>query len=143
LFRNMKQSRNHFAVVLDEYGGMNGIITMNDLLEQLVGEFDDLDAVSQKPQVLIERVDSKTWKVYGCASLKQVSEQLGVLLPEEEYDTFGGFVFGTLGYVPEDGSTPELEECGLVVKVLEIRDHQLEKAIVYLQQQPGDTKEPT
>ncbi len=142
LFRNMKQSRNHFAVVLDEYGGMNGIITMNDLLEQLVGEFDDLDAVSQKPQVLIERVDSQTWKLHGSAPLKLVAEQLGVLLPEDAYDTFGGFVFGTLGYVPEDGSTPVLEECGLVVKTLEIRDHQLEKAIVCLQQSPCD-KEPT
>ncbi len=141
LFRNMKQSRNHFAIVLDEYGGMNGIITMNDLLEQLVGEFDDYDAISQKPQILIERVDSQTWKVHGSAPLKQVSVQLGVLLPEEEYDTFSGFVFGTLGYIPEDGSTPEIEGYGLAIKTIEIREHQLEKALVCLQQAPTNTNE--
>lgn len=138
LFRNMKQSRNHFAIVLDEYGGMNGIITMNDLLEQLVGEFDDQDAYSQKPQVLIERMDSQTWKIIGSAPLKQVSEELGLPLPEEDYDTFGGFVFGILGYIPEDGSTPEVEGYGLVIKVLEIQEHQLEKAIVCLQQKPSN-----
>lgn len=141
LFRNMKQSRNHFAIVLDEYGGMNGIITMNDLLEQLVGEFDDNDEFSQKPQVLIERVDSQTWKVIGSAPLKQVSEQLGVQLPEEDYDTFGGFVFGMLGYIPEDGSTPEIEGYGLLIKAIEIQEHQLEKAVVCLQQAPRDMKE--
>lgn len=141
LFRNMKQSRNHFAIVLDEYGGMNGIITMNDLLEQLVGEFDDSDDFAHKPQVLIERVDSQTWKVIGSAPLKQVSEQLGVQLPEEDYDTFGGFAFGMLGYIPEDGSTPEVEGYGLVIKAIEIREHQLEKAIVCLQQAPSDVKE--
>lgn len=141
LFRNMKQNRNYFAVVLDEYGGMNGIITMNDLLEQLVGDLDDEDTLIQKPQLLIERVDSQTWKIHGSASLKTVSVQLGVLLPEEDYDTFGGFVFGILGYIPEDGSTTEIEGYGLVIKVLEIKEHQLEKAVVCLAQMPDKKSE--
>lgn len=146
LFRNMKQSRNHFAVVLDEYGGMSGIITMNDLLEQLVGDLGDDDNASKKPHLPVERVDSQTWKIYGSASLKSVSEQLGVALPEDDYDTFSGFVFGVLGFIPEDGSTPELEACGLVIKVIEIREHQLEKAIVCLGQSDkhtGESGEPT
>jgi putative hemolysin len=137
LFRNMKQSRNHFAIVLDEYGGMNGIITMVDLLEELVGDLEDDDTLPKQPP-LIERVDSRTWKVQGVAPLELVSEQLGVKLPEEDYDTFAGLVFGLLGYIPDDGSTPELEEFGLVIKVTEIKDHQLEKAIVYLEQMPED-----
>lgn len=136
LFRNMKQSRNYFAIVLDEYGGMNGIITMSDLLEQLVGELDDNDTISQKPVMLIERVDSQTWKVYGSAPLRSVSKALGIQLPEEDYDTFSGFVFGTLGFIPEDGSTPEIEGYGLMVKTIEIKEHQLEKALVCLQQPP-------
>lgn len=135
LFRNMKQSRNHFAVVLDEYGGMSGIITLKDLLEELVGDLEDDDTLP-KQQPLIERVDSRTWKVQGVAPLELVSEQIGVKLPEDEYDTFAGLVFGLLGYIPDDGSTPELEEFGLVIKVTEIKDHQLEKAIVYLEQKP-------
>lgn len=141
LFRNMKQSRNHFAIVLDEYGGMSGIITMNDLLEQLVGDLED--DIMQKPQVLIERVDSQTWKIHGLATLKSVSEQLGVMLPEEDYDTFGGFVFGILGFIPEDGSTPELEGYGLIIKVIEIKEHQLEKAVVCLESTSGSAAEPS
>lgn len=132
LFHNMKKSRNHFAIVLDEYGGMNGIITMNDLLEQIVGDLEDDDSIPQQP--LIERIDSQTWKIQGIAPLEMVSDQLGVALPEEDYDTFGGLIFGLLGTVPDDGSTPELEEYGLIIKVTEIKNHRLEKAVVYREQ---------
>lgn len=134
LFRNMKTSRNHFAVVLDEYGGMNGIITMNDLLEQLVGDLDDDSTADAEPEPDIERVDSKTWKIVGSVSLDKVSEQLGIALPVDDYETFGGFVFGMLGYVPDDGSTPELEAFGLSVRVLHISEHQMDRALVYLQE---------
>ena len=133
LFRNMKQSRNHFAIVLDEYGGMNGIITMNDLLEQLVGDLDDDDTIQREPKQAIERVDSQTWKIIGSASLREVTDHLGTALPEDEYDTFGGLVFGLLGFIPEDGSTPEVEGYGLYIKVLEIKEHQIGKAIVCLE----------
>jgi len=131
LFSNMKNTKNHFAIVLDEYGGMNGIVTMNDLLEQLVGNLDD-DASTPEEPPPIERIDSNTWKIAGTTPLELVSKQLGVQLPENDYDTFGGFVFGLLGSIPEDGSTPELEEYGLYIKVTEIKDHRLIKAIVCL-----------
>jgi len=133
LFRNMKKTRNHFAVVLDEHGGMSGIITMNDLLEELVGDLEDDASVPEEPP-LIERIDSRTWKLQGSTPLKLVAKQLGVTLPVEDYDTFAGFVFGLLGFIPEDGSTPELEAYGLTIKVLEIKDHQLEKAVVCLEE---------
>jgi putative hemolysin len=136
LFRNMKKSRQHFAVVLDEFGGMNGIITMSDLLEELVGDLEDDISIPAEP-VPIERMDSNTWKILGSAPLDEVSSQLGVILPEEEYDTFGGLVFGMLGYVPEDGSTPELEAFDLSIKIIKIKDHQIEKAIVYRMQNEG------
>ena len=122
LFRNMKKTRNHFAVVLDEHGGMSGIITMNDLLEELVGDLEDDASVPEEPP-LIERIDSRTWKLQGSTPLKLVAKQLGVTLPVEDYDTFAGFVFGLLGFIPEDGSTPELEAYGLTIKVLEIKDY--------------------
>lgn len=131
LFRNMKKSRNHFAVVIDEYGGMCGIITMNDLLEQLVGDLEDNDSILQEPP-LIERIDSQTWKMHGSVPLEMISQQLGVILPEDDYETLGGLVFGLLGTIPDDGSTPELEEYGLIIKVTDIREHRLEKAIVCL-----------
>lgn len=131
LFRNMQKTRNHFAVVVDEYGGMSGIITMNDLLEQLVGDLDDdLSLPRETPE--IERVDAKTWRIQGIAPLDDVSRQLGVILPEEEYETFGGLVFGLLGSVPQDGSTPELSAYGMLIQVTQIREHRLENATVTL-----------
>lgn len=139
LFHNMKKNRNHFAIVMDEYGGMNGIITMSDLLEQIVGDLDDDDSMPIEPP--IERIDSRTWKIQGTTPLKMVSEQLGIILPDEEYDTFGGFVFGLLGSIPADGSTPELEVLGLTIKVTLIKEHRLEKAIVYLEQGSSEKDE--
>ncbi|HNX29302.1 MAG TPA: hemolysin family protein [Syntrophomonadaceae bacterium] len=131
LFRNMKKSRNHFAIVLDEYGGMNGIITMNDLLEQIVGDLEDDDTIPDEPP-LIERIDSQTWRIQGIAPLPMVADQLGIFLPEADYDTFGGLIFGLLGTIPDDGSTPVLEEYGLSIKVTEIKNHRLETAVVCL-----------
>lgn len=133
LFHNMKKTRNHFAIVLDEYGGMSGIITMNDLLEEIVGDLEDDDTVPIEPP-LIERIDPQVWRISGSAPLDIVSQQLGVALPEDGYDTFGGLIFGLLGTVPEDGCTPELEVNGLSIKVTEIKNHRLETALVYCDQ---------
>jgi putative hemolysin len=134
LFNNMKNSRNHFAIVLDDYGGMSGIITINDLLEEIVGDLEDDDTVPAEPP-LIEQIEPQTWRIAGAAPLNLVSQQLGVDLPEDGYDTFGGLIFGLLGSIPEDGSTPELEVYGLIIKVTEIRNHRLETALVSFDEQ--------
>lgn len=131
LFRNMRARRNHFAVVLDEYGGMCGVVTINDLLEQLVGNLsDDMTSPAELPD--IEAIDSSTWSIRGSTPLDEVARALGVELPIDDYETFSGMVFGLLGTVPADGQTPELEEFGLVIKVTEIREHRVEKATVGL-----------
>lgn len=142
LFRNMKTSRNHFAIVLDEYGGMSGIITISDLLEQLVGDLeDDQSAPTELPE--IQRIDSNTWLILGSAPLDDVIQQLGVMLPEEDYDTFGGFVFGILGTIPDDGSTPEIEDFGLLIKIQSIKDHRLESAVVCITEKTTSETEGT
>jgi len=131
LFQNMKKVRNHFAIVMDEYGGMSGIITMNDLLEELVGDLEDDSSIPAK-EPLIESIDSQTYKIRGAAPLDMISLQLGIPLPEEDYETFGGLVFSLLGTIPDDGSTPELEGYGLKIKVTNIKEHRLETALVCL-----------
>ena len=129
LFRRMKVSRNHFAVVLDEYGGMVGIVTMNDLLEQLVGDLeDDFAEVADEPK--IEQLDSATWRIDGGVELDDVAKKLDVELPLDDYDTFGGFVFGIYGSIPSDGTRFELDTHGLHIKVLAIKEHRLVRAIV-------------
>lgn len=129
LFRRMKQRKSQFAVVLDEHGGMNGIITINDLVEQLVGELDDVEDDDKTVQEIV-KTDSGTWKILGSAGLEDVARALDVTLPVDEYETFGGFVFGYLGTIPADGSRLEIDVCGLHIKVLEIREHRMERALV-------------
>lgn len=133
LFKRMKKSRNYFAVALDEYGGVRGIVTMNDLLEQLVGDLEDDDDNMDEDQE-IEQLDSRTWKIRGCTPLNDVAKALNVKLPLEEYGTFSGFVFGSYGAIPADGSELELDSCSLHIKSLEIKDHRLEKALVCIEE---------
>lgn len=129
LFRNMKRTKNNLAVVLDEYGGMTGIITLNDLVEQLVGDLgDDSKRTPQKKQ--IEQINSKTWKISGDAPLEQVAQKLGIVLPQGEYETFNGLIFDALGTIPPDGTTAEFETNDLVIQVTEMRGHQVEAATV-------------
>lgn len=129
LFRNMKHSHNKLAVVLDEYGGMVGIVTLNDLVEQLVGDLGD-DELPEEEIQLIEQIDSRTWKIHGDALLEDVAKTLSVTLPTEDYDTFNGLIFDALGAIPQDGEEAEVETAGLTIKVTEILDHQIKIAIV-------------
>ena len=131
LFRNMKKGRHALAVVLDEYGGMTGIITLNDLVEQLVGDLGGDD--EEEDELQIEKLDEYTWKVHGSTLLEDLEEELNISLSTEEYDTFNGLIFNALGSIPEDGADIELEVAGLQVKVTEIVDHQVETAVIHLQ----------
>ena len=133
LFRNMKKNRHSFAVVLDEYSGVTGIITINDLVEQLVGDLCDEDEAEEP--ILIESIGEKTWKVHGSTLLEDLSAEIGISLPCDEYDTFNGLVFHALGSIPEDGVNgvdDEIEIQGLTVKITEIKNHQVETAVISL-----------
>ena len=123
LFHNMKKERKHFAIVLDEYGGLSGVISMHDLMELLVG---DLDTDEQE----IVAVGENTWKISGSASLDDVAEELQIKLPVEEYDTFGGYIFGELGKIPDDGTKFVLEAGGMKIQVEKVANHRIIDTIV-------------
>ncbi|MDR3303811.1 MAG: hemolysin family protein [Treponema sp.] len=129
LFKNMKSKRNHFAVVLDEYGGMNGIITMSDLLEELVGDLEN-DNTMPPEKPLIEQLSPLAWRVSGAASLDKLAAACNLPLPVDDYDTVSGFVFSLLGRIPEDGETTTLEAYGLHIDLQKIQDHRLETALI-------------
>jgi len=129
LFARMKKSRNHFAVVVDEHGGLMGIVTMKDLLEELVGNLDD-DSTALPEQPLIAKTGPGKWTLNGAVSLDKAARELDVTLPVDRYDTFAGFVFSLLGEIPEDGSQAVLEAHGLKIELQEIREHRLEKVLV-------------
>ena len=124
----MKKSGNYFAGVLDEYGGMDGIITLRDLIEQLVGTLTE-DDEEDKPEE-IEKVSDDLWRIQGSTPLDDVSEALGVELPEKDYDTFSGYIFGKLAVIPEDGSQFELEADGLHIRVLQVKEHRIGGTVV-------------
>ena len=132
LFRNMKKDKQYFAVVVDEYGGMSGIITINDLIERLVGELVDEDEEEILP---IIKLNENTWEIQGSALLEEVSKELKVDLPCEEYDTFSGFILHNTERIPEDGSVIETKIEDLVISSAIVKEHQVESAIVKLVEQ--------
>ena len=102
LLREMQARRVHIAIVLDEYGSTAGLVTIEDLLEELVGEIAD-EYDREEPQ--IEPVDGKTYRVNGRLTIDEVNELLDVELPHDEWDTVAGLMYGLLGSVPTQGET--------------------------------------
>lgn len=129
LFRDMQSKKVHMAIVVDEYGGTSGLVTMEDLLEEIVGNiYDEFDPQDEQD---IIRLEDNLWRVAGSAELETLAEELDVELPEEEeYDTLGGLVFSQLSVIPEDGSKVEVDACGLHIKVVELTDRRVEWALV-------------
>lgn len=129
LFRDMQSRKVHIAVVVDEYGGTSGIVTMEDLLEEIVGNiYDEFDPQDEQE---IFRLGENLWRIAGSAELEEVAEALGLELPEEEeYDTLGGLIFAQLSVIPEDGSQIELDVWDLHIQVTELADRRVEWALV-------------
>ena len=137
LFRQMQTGRNHFAVVLDEYGGMFGIVTMNDLLEQLVGDLrDNEDHEEEVP--MITKTGEDTWDIQGICPLDDAAEEMGIELPTDKYDTVGGYVFSNYGVIPDDGTEFETDIERLHVKVTKIQDHRIVAMTVTLLPEPEE-----
>lgn len=132
LFKQMKQKRNRFAVLLDEYGGVSGIVTMNDLLEQIVGDLNDgPEEENEAPE--FEQLEENKWAVRGSLPLDELCENLGITLEEGNFDTFGGLVFDAYGFFPEDGSRFEIDIAPMHIKVVDIREHRIERAIITIE----------
>lgn len=129
LFRNMQVKKIHMAIVVDEYGGMSGIVTMEDLLEEIVGNiYDEFD---KQTEAEIVRAGDNTWRISGSTPLKDVNDALDLSLPEDEdYDTLGGLIFSQFTTIPQDGSTPDLDCFGLHIHVEKLEDHRVETALV-------------
>jgi putative hemolysin len=128
LFKELQQNRMHIAVIIDEYGGTAGIVTLEDLIEEIVGNIFDEDDEEEK---LFDKLDENTFLINGSASLDDVKDYLNVELPIEEYETLSGFVIGQLGRIPERDDNPVVEFNGLVFKVEEVEEKRLAKVKVY------------
>ncbi len=140
LFLDMKRSRNHFAVVMDEYGGMCGIVTMNDLIEVIVG---DIDEQEDGEEQIITTVSEGVWRTHGSVPLEDISEAIGCPLPTDEYDTLNGLVFSVLNEIPEDGTVFAVDADCLHIEVQEMKNHGIERAEISIIPQETSTTEST
>jgi putative hemolysin len=131
LLQEFRRANTHFAVVIDEYGAMVGIATLEDLLEEIVGEIEDEFDV---PEEAVEQVGEDTFRVDGLYSIDDFNERFGTDLPEEDFHTIAGFVFGQLGRAPEPGDDVSYD--GMRFDVLEVEGNRIERIAVTFLEQP-------
>ena len=123
LLTNMKRERKYFAILLDEYGGLSGIITLRDIMQLLVGDFYEEEEEVEEAEIV--RTGDMEWKVAGSADLEEVAEALDVTLPVEEYETFGGYICGVLGHVPDDGTSFLVDTEEMQIQVHNVDNHRI------------------
>ena len=138
LFRNMREKKESIAIVLDEYSGVCGIVTLTDLIECLIGDIDLEEETEEESSVLIEKIADNAWNIMGSTLLSDVEEELGIVFENTESETFSGYVLGLYGSIPEDGSTFELSTDRIDIDIKEIKDHKIEKALVVLKELEED-----
>jgi CBS domain containing-hemolysin-like protein len=132
LLADFRRTKNHFAVVVDEYGAMAGVCTLEDLIEEIVGEIEDEFDVAEEA---IEQVDDETWRLDGRFPIDEFNERFGTELPDEDYHTVAGFVFGQLGRAPEPGDDVAYD--GLRFDVLEVEGNRIERLAVTFVERPA------
>jgi putative hemolysin len=137
LLADFRRTGQHMAIVVDEYGGMEGIVTLEDLLEEIVGEIED---EFDLPDESIERVADDTIHVDGTFPIDDFNEQFHTELPVEDYHTLAGFVFGQLGRAPEPGDSVDYDS--LRFEVLEVEGSRIDRlAVVFAALPPAGSEE--
>lgn len=114
LLREFRGNRNHLAIVIDEFGRVAGLITIEDVLEEIVGEIEDEFDVAEDDGDIFALAD-RTWRVSGDTPIERINESFGLHLPEDDFDTIGGLIAHTMGHVPKRGEQHELHELRFVV----------------------------
>ena len=125
LFRELQANKKHMAVLIDEYGGFTGIVTIEDLIEEVMGDIDD-EYDEDEPD--IRALDTSTYLVRGSVSIADLNDELDLSLDEEtdDYDTLAGFMINLLGYIPKDGEQPTAEFENLLLKAEQVGDKRIE-----------------
>ena len=136
-FSEMTAAHMHIAMIVDEYGGIAGIITMEDLLESIVGNMqDEYDDEEEE----VTKLDDSHFEVDGATDIDEVSELLDLELPEGDYDTLGGFLMSRLGRVPDADEHPVVEEQNAVFTVLSMDDRRIDT--VHIELLPKEEEDP-
>lgn len=136
LLQEFRSTRNHLAIVVDEYGSITGLVTMEDILEQIVGEIEDEYDEDAEQTIFPESAHS--WRIMGISSIKQLNETLQSHIPEDEYDTIGGWLAAELDHIPKRGDTYAFDN--LKFKVL--RADEKRAQWIHVRRTPTTTESP-
>ena len=129
LFEDMQTKNIHFAIAIDEFGEMSGIITLEDLVEEIVGNiYDEHDAYEQPS---IQTINDHQWKVSGNVNIEDLSKELDTEIPvDEDYDTIGGYIYSHLRSIPKDGTTKTIKADNLTFQITKIQNRRIKQVII-------------
>jgi len=129
LFKKMQIAKTHIAVIIDEYGGTAGIVTMEDLLERIVGNiYDEFDDETEEKE--ITSLGENKWEVLGTTSLDILKDELDVDFGDSESETLSGYILSHLNEIPDEGTTPSMEADGMRITASTVADRRIEKAVI-------------
>ena len=127
LFAEMQEKGNQMVMVVDEFGGIAGLVTTEDLLEEIVGDLgDELAKVEEE----FKTIDEKTFQIDGGMRIDDVSKEIGLSFPDGNYETVAGFVLSILGHIPKEGERIHNEKLGLTFTVVEMKSFKIEKILI-------------
>lgn len=129
LFEDMQRKKFHMAIVVDEYGGTAGIITMEDLVEEIMGNIQDEYDEEEAPEISV--LDDNTMLIEGKTSLDDVAEQLEIELPVDEIDTLSGFIISQVGRIPDEFEDLTIKYAGFVFDVIKVEEKRISLVKVY------------
>lgn len=140
LFEELQASKRHMAILIDEYGGFSGIVTIEDLVEEVMGNIEDEFDIDDPD---IRKVDASTYLVKGTVTIEELNDELDTALDEdsEDYDTVGGLVINLLGHIPPDGYTGTAEYENLTIKVESVHDKRIERVKIYVHPPAAEEEE--
>lgn len=142
LLKEMKIKKVYFAVLLDEYGGMTGIVTLHDIIETLLGEIQEDDDINEPDP--IQQIDADQFRIYGQADIEDVEKALGISLEDEDCDTCGGYILNHYGQIPDEGSHFKVSLDLMDVYVKEVKNHRIGQTIVQIKRkEEGNQHEST
>lgn len=142
LLKEMKIKKVYFAVLLNEYGGMTGIVTLHDIIETLLGEIQEDDDIEEPDP--IQQIDADQFRIYGQADIEDVEKALGISLEDEDCDTFGGYILNHYGQIPDEGSHFKVSLDLMDVYVKEVKNHRIGQTIVQIKRkEEGKQNEST
>ena len=138
LFRDMQRDRQYIAILIDEYGGFAGIVTMEDLAEEVMGSIEDL---GDEAEPHITKLEDGDYLLEGLVTINDLSSELGLDIESENHDTVSGLVMDVIGTIPKDGDRRTVRIGNLVFSILEIHERRIEKMRLHIEKQEKEDSE--